>query len=147
MNKCCICSAVKDVGRFLPKVVANMKTLGTVFDDYVMIFFHDKSSDDTWQVLESLKRENPNMIVIDNPTPLESGAPRTYKIAHGLGAAPEMIIGKNRENSGGYNWSVFFGGRAGVVADRSQSADHYLELNTTDAYADNPDKNLLSVRV
>ena len=61
----------------------------------------------------------------------------TYKIAHGLGAAPEMIIGKNRENSGGYNWSVFFGGRAGVVADRSQSADHYLELNTTDAYADN----------
>ena len=58
----------------------------------------------------------------------------TYKIAHGLGAAPEFIIGKNRENSGGYNWSAFF---AGITQDKSQAADYFLELNTTDAAADN----------
>ena len=55
----------------------------------------------------------------------------TYKIAHGLGAAPQWIIGKNLENSGGYNWSVYHHKVA------SDPATDYLELNTTDALADN----------
>ena len=54
----------------------------------------------------------------------------TYKIAHGLGAAPEWIIGKNLENSGGYNWSVYHHKVA------SDPATDYLELNTSDALAD-----------
>jgi hypothetical protein len=55
----------------------------------------------------------------------------TYKIAHGLGAAPQWIIGKNLENSGGYNWSVYHHKVA------SDPATDYLELNTSDALADN----------
>ena len=82
MNKCCMCSAVKNVGRFLPKIVTNMKTLGTVFDEYVMVFFYDHSDDDTWHVLEELKQYNNNIVIINNPQPLSSAAPRTYKIAH-----------------------------------------------------------------
>ena len=55
----------------------------------------------------------------------------TYKIAHGLGAAPHWIIGKNLENSGGYNWSVYHKYMA------SDAHTDYMEFNTSDAYADN----------
>ncbi len=54
----------------------------------------------------------------------------TYKIAHGLSAAPQWIIGKNQENGGGYNWQVYHHKTA------SDAHTDYLELNTTDAYAD-----------
>ena len=134
MNKCCICSAVKDVGRFLPKVVANMKTLGTVFDDYVMIFFHDKSSDDTWQVLESLKTENPNMIVIDNPTPLESGAPRTYKIAH----ARNSLLDEIRKS---YKEFEYF-----IMIDADEICTHPVKIDTFKKYMYRKDWDALSFK-
>ena len=55
----------------------------------------------------------------------------TYKIAHGLGAVPHWILGKNLPNTGGYNWSVYH------HKNTSDPATDYLELNTSDATADN----------
>jgi len=55
----------------------------------------------------------------------------TYKIAHGLGAAPQWIIGKNLENSGGYNWTVFHHKVA------SDPATDFLRLNTNASLSDN----------
>jgi hypothetical protein len=54
----------------------------------------------------------------------------TYKIAHGLGAAPQWIIAKNTENSGGYHWTVYHHKTA------SDAHTDYLILNNTNAYAD-----------
>ena len=82
MNNCCICSAVKNVGKFLPKIFQNMLTIGSLFDDYVVIFFYDKSNDNTLEVLNKFKIQHKNVLVIENPTPLPSAAPRTCKIAH-----------------------------------------------------------------
>jgi len=55
----------------------------------------------------------------------------TYKIAHGLGAVPHWIIGKNLENSGGYNWTVYHHKVA------SDPATDFMRFNTSDAVTDN----------
>lgn len=132
MNKCCMCSAVKNVGRFLPKIVANMKTLGTVFDEYVMIFFYDHSDDDTWHVLEELKQCNHNLMVINNPKPLSGDAPRTYKIAHARNSLLDVI-----RNS--YKHYEYF-----IMMDADEICTHPVKLDVFKKYLYRRDWDALS---
>ena len=81
MNKCVICSAVKDVDIFLPKIVSNMRRLGKLFSDYRIVFFYDHSDDGTWNLLRDYSQQDEKVMFIDNPTPLH-GVPKTHKIAH-----------------------------------------------------------------
>ena len=50
------------------------------------------------------------------------------KVAHGLGATPSMIIVKNSEDSGGYNWQVYHTGLPSPAQNR------YLKLNDNGTY-------------
>lgn len=132
MNKCCLCSAVKDVGRFLPKIVENMTKIGSVFDEYVMIFFYDQSNDNTGEVLNMLKSQHSNMIVIDNPTPLGEGSPRTYRIAH----ARNSLLDTIRKSYSHYEYFV--------MMDADEICTHPVKVDTFKKYLYRKDWDALS---
>ena len=75
---------------------------------------------------------NPAAVVQANPTAgfsiiTYTGTGAAGTIAHGLGAAPELIINKKRSASG--DWDVYYGDNT-----------DYLVLNATNATADNVDR-------
>ena len=127
-----MCSAVKDVGRYLPKIVANMNTLGTVFDEFVMVFFHDRSSDDTWEVLQDLKKQNANMVVIDNPYPPGNSTPRTYKIAN----ARNSLLDAIRKSYKDYEYFI--------MMDADEICTHPVKVDTFKKYLYRKDWDSLS---
>jgi len=49
---CCICGPVKNCGPYLQKVLDNMEKIGSIFDDYQIIIYYDKSSDNTLNILK-----------------------------------------------------------------------------------------------
>ena len=49
---CCICGPVKNCGPYLLKILENMEKIGSIFDDYKIIIFYDKSSDNTLDILK-----------------------------------------------------------------------------------------------
>lgn len=81
MNKCVICSAVKDIALYLPKIVKNMHRLGTLFDDYEIVFFYDKSTDGTGNLMKDYQRDDEKITFIDNPKP-QGSVPKTCHLAH-----------------------------------------------------------------
>jgi hypothetical protein len=93
MNKCCICAAVKDVGCHLPAIFANMEKIGSIFQDYRVVFFYDTSDlsyDNTLGVIKEYQRRNPKVSLIVNPTPL-TNVVKTRKLAHARNACLQYI--------------------------------------------------------
>jgi hypothetical protein len=93
MNKCCICTAVKDVGSYLPAIFANMEKIGNVFEDYRVVFFYDTSDlcyDNTLDVIKEYQTRNSKVSLIVNPTPL-ANATKTHKLAHARNACLQYI--------------------------------------------------------
>ena len=50
--KVCICGTVKNVGEYLPRVLENMEKIASIFEDYVIILYYDKSKDNTLQIMK-----------------------------------------------------------------------------------------------
>lgn len=93
MNKCCICAAVKDVGCHLPAIFANMEKIGSIFQDYQVVFFYDTSDlsyDNTLGVIKEYQTRNPKVSLIVNPTPL-TNVVKTRKLAHARNACLQYI--------------------------------------------------------
>jgi hypothetical protein len=90
MNKCVICSAVKDIDLYLPKIIRNMHAIGKLFCDYQIVFFYDVSSDGTGNLLQDYARDDKKISFINNPTPLHN-VPKTYKIAHARNSLLDYI--------------------------------------------------------
>ena len=76
---CCICGTVKNCGPFLPKVLENMEKMGSIFNDYKILIYYDKSSDNSLQILNQYQKKNPNMSFYNNPNP--SSKFRTHNLA------------------------------------------------------------------
>ena len=67
---CCICGPVKNCGPYLNKVLENVEKIGSLFNDYIILIYYDKSSDNTLQILKEYQNKNPrlNFYVNSNPT-------------------------------------------------------------------------------
>lgn len=76
---CCICGPVKNCAPYLQKVLSNMETIGSLFNDYQMIIYYDKSSDNTLQILKQYQLTNPKMLFYVNNKPVSRF--RTHNIA------------------------------------------------------------------
>jgi len=76
---CCICGPVKNCAPYLQKVLSNMEKIGSLFDDYHMIIYYDKSSDNTLQILKQYQLTNPKMLFYVNKKPVSHF--RTHNIA------------------------------------------------------------------
>jgi hypothetical protein len=58
---CCICGPVKNCGPYLSKVLENMAKIGSLFNDYQIIIYYDKSSDNSLQKLKEYQTKNSKM--------------------------------------------------------------------------------------
>jgi hypothetical protein len=76
---CCICGPVKNCGPYLSNVLDNMAKIGSIFDDYQIIIYYDKSSDNTLDILKDYQLKNPNMMFYVNKKPASRF--RTHNIA------------------------------------------------------------------
>ena len=76
---CCICGPVKNCGPYLLKILENMEKIGSIFDDYQIIIFYDKSSDNTLDILKEYQNKNSKMIFYVNKNPVSQF--RTHNIA------------------------------------------------------------------
>jgi hypothetical protein len=76
---CCICGPAKNCGPYLKKVLQNMEKLGSLFDDYKILIYYDKSHDNTLQVLNDFQKKNSKMLLYVNNKPISKF--RTHNIA------------------------------------------------------------------
>jgi hypothetical protein len=76
---CCICGPVKNCGPYLNKVFQNIEKIGSLFDDYKILIYYDKSNDNTLQILKEYQKKNPKLYFYVNKTPFSKF--RTHNIA------------------------------------------------------------------
>ena len=76
---CCICGPVKNCGPYLFKVLENMVKLGSIFDDYQIIIYYDKSTDNTLEILKEYQKTNPKMMFYVNKNSVSKF--RTHNLA------------------------------------------------------------------
>jgi len=99
--ECCICGPVKNCSDFLPKVFENIEKIGSLFKDYKILIFYDKSSDGTLQKLRDYKNKNPTRLEFYvNKNPVSKF--RTHNIAYGR----NMCLEKIRENKDKYPFFI-----------------------------------------
>lgn len=79
--KCCICGTVKNCGKYLDRIFANMEAIGALFEDYSIVLYYDNSNDDTLQKITEYQRKNAKCIYYVNPSPTSQF--RTHNIAKG----------------------------------------------------------------
>jgi len=76
---CCICGPVKNVGRYLSKNLDNITKIGSLFNDYKIVIFYDKSNDNTLQILKEYQQINSKLLFYVNKKPISTF--RTHNIA------------------------------------------------------------------
>ena len=76
---CCICGPVKNCAPYLDKVFENIEKIGSLFDDYKIVIYYDKSKDNTLQKLKEYQSRNPKMVLYVNSNPVSPF--RTHNIA------------------------------------------------------------------
>jgi hypothetical protein len=77
---CCICGPVKNCGPYLTKVLDNIEKIGSLFDDYKILIFYDKSNDNTLDLLKEYQIKNHRLFFYVNTQPLSQF--RTHNIAN-----------------------------------------------------------------
>ena len=77
---CCICGPVKNCGPYLRKVFDNIEKIGSLFDDYKIVIFYDKSNDNTLDILKEYQLKNPRLLFYVNKNPTTPF--RTHNIAY-----------------------------------------------------------------
>jgi len=77
---CCFCGPVKDCGPYLLKIFENIEKMASLFEDYKIIIYYDKSSDNTLEILKEYQLKNPNLLFYVNNKP--TSPYRTHNIAN-----------------------------------------------------------------
>ena len=91
---CCICGPVKNCGPYLSKILENMAKIGSLFDDYQIIIYYDKSNDNTLQILKNFQLKNSKMFFYVNQNPVSRF--RTHNIANARNFCLDYVK-ENRE--------------------------------------------------
>ena len=65
--KCCICGPVRNCGPFLDKVLQNIEKIGSQFEDYEILIYYDKSTDNSLNKLKEYQAKNPRLKLYINP--------------------------------------------------------------------------------
>ncbi len=79
--KCCICGTVKNCGKYLDRIFANMEEIGSLFEDYSIVLYYDNSNDNTLQKIMEYQQKNAKCVYHVNTSPVSKF--RTYNIAKG----------------------------------------------------------------
>jgi len=77
--KCCICGPVRNCGPFLDKVLQNIEKIGSLFEDYEILVYYDKSTDNTLIKLKQYQKINPRLKIYINS--ILTSPYRTHRLA------------------------------------------------------------------
>ena len=86
---CCICGTVKNCEPYLDKVFKNIEIIGSLFNDYKIVLYYDKSNDNTLEKLKTYKNKNPKLNIYVNNITLSTY--RTHNISNGRNKCLEYI--------------------------------------------------------
>jgi hypothetical protein len=128
--KCCICGTVRNCAPYLDKVFENMELIGSLFEDYVIILYYDKSDDNTLEKIKNYKNKNSKCFFYVNTTPLLKY--RTHRLALGRNTIIN-IIKKN------YNSFPFF-----IMMDCDDRCANNVNLSVLKKYLNRDDWDALS---
>jgi hypothetical protein len=90
--KCCICGPVKNCGPYLNKIFENIETIGSLFEEYVIIMYYDNSNDDTLEKLKEYQKQNSRLTFYVNKGQVSPY--RTHRIAKARNFCLEQIRSK-----------------------------------------------------
>ena len=79
--KCCICGTVRDCGKYLDNIFSIMEKIGSLFEEYTIILYYDKSNDNTLEKITDYSKKNDKLNYIVNSE--EMLKYRTHRIARG----------------------------------------------------------------
>ena len=111
-----ICGCVKNCAKYLNKILDNMETIGKLFKNYKIIIAFDKSSDKSFEILNSRKKNNNKIIVLENSNKLSKF--RTQNICN----ARNLILDKIRNNF--KSWKYF------IMMDCDNVCEKKININT-----------------
>jgi hypothetical protein len=86
---CSICGTVINCEPYLNKVFENIEKIASLFNDYKIIIYYDKSTDNTLQILTEYQKVNPKLFIYINKEPLSEY--RTFRIAKGRNTCLNFI--------------------------------------------------------
>jgi hypothetical protein len=90
--KCVFCGAVKNCAPFLRKVFKNIEQLGSLFEDYAIVLYCDKSFDNSHELLKQYGKINTKLLFYYNPTPVSKF--RTHRIANARNECIKIVYSK-----------------------------------------------------
>ena len=93
-TNCCICGTAKNCGKYLPQVFSNIEKIGSLFDNYKILIYYDKSADNTLARLLEYQTVNKRLFLYINESRLSRF--RTHNIAKGRNFCLNYIM-KNVE--------------------------------------------------
>lgn len=128
--KCCICGTVRNCAPYLNKIFENMELLGSLFEDYVIILYYDKSDDDTLNIMKNYQEKNNKFLFyVNNGTLLPY---RTFRLAFGRNFCMNYI----KQNYSNYEYFI--------VMDCDDRCAKDLNLNIMKLYLSRNDWDALS---
>jgi hypothetical protein len=97
---CCICGTVKNCAPYLNKVLSNIEKIATVFTDYKILIYYDKSNDNTLKILKEYQTTNPKMLIYVNKKLMSK-----YR-THNLALARNFCLNYVKENKEQYPFFI-----------------------------------------
>ena len=97
---CCICGPVKNCAPYLKKVLENIEKIGSLFNDYTILIYYDKSNDNTLEILKEYQTKNPKLDLYVNSKPISKF--RT----HNLAIARNLCLNCIRNNNEKYHFFI-----------------------------------------
>jgi len=92
---CVFCGAVKNCGFYLENVFKNIEQLGTLFENYAIVLYLDKSTDNSHELLKDYMQKYPNLMFYYNSTPVSKL--RTHRLAHARNECLKIVYSKFRD--------------------------------------------------
>ena len=128
--RCCICGTIRNCEMYLNKIFKNMELIGSLFEDYRIILYYDKSNDNSLNKIIDYSKKNPKLLYHNNKSPLLEF--RTHRIALGRNYCLNII----RENFSDYEYFI--------MMDCDDKCARNLKLNLLKYYLSRKDWDSLS---
>ena len=93
--KCVICGTVKKCGKHLNAVFKNIERLGTLFDEYAIVVYCDKSDDNSYHLLNQYRQRNPRLMFYYNLKPVSRF--RTHRLAHARNECIKIVYSQFKD--------------------------------------------------
>jgi hypothetical protein len=128
---CCICGTIKNVGPYLDKIFSNIEKIGTLFENYVIIFYYDHSSDNTLEKIKEYQQKVGHKVIV-YVKEVEMSKHRTVRIANARNGILQII----REQFSDYN---FF-----IMMDCDDKCSEDVNINVLEKYMQRNDWDSIS---